>query len=199
VAHTSTPSRRAQWNFRVAHPSRFCFRRRVGGLDAGCDKRSVGLLPRILIRRCKGFPPTPKKACTEPVRRNWYRFGPISGSLHQFCEAEQLFSPRLRATFERKPRYETVHTIVYPENLPAAEGPPVAGSQGLPREPAYRRQACPLRRAFLPRREGSKDVPCQPLPSRACGTGLARPFSFSLCAVNQNPIASQRNIKKRRK
>ena len=57
-----------------------------------------------------------QKTCTKPVRRNWYRFGAISASLHQFCPVEQLFSPRLRATFERKLKYETVHTIVYPEN-----------------------------------------------------------------------------------
>jgi hypothetical protein len=67
-----------------------------------------------------------EKTCTKPVRRNWYRFGTISVSLNQFCPVEQLFSARLRATFERKLKYETVHTIVYPESLPAA------GSKGVP-------------------------------------------------------------------
>jgi hypothetical protein len=69
----------------------------------------------------------PDKTCTEPVRRNWYRFGTISVSLDQFCPVEQLFSARVRATFERKLNYETVHTIVYPESLPAA------GSKGVRR------------------------------------------------------------------
>jgi hypothetical protein len=74
----------------------------------------------------QGSPPALNKTCTESVRRNWYRFGAISGSLHQFCPVEQLFSPRLRATFERKLKYETAHTIVYPESLQAG------GSKGLP-------------------------------------------------------------------
>jgi hypothetical protein len=60
-----------------------------------------------------------EKTCTEPVCRNWYRFGASSASLHQFCPVEQLFSARLRATFERQLKYETVHRIVHPESLPA--------------------------------------------------------------------------------
>ena len=42
----------------------------------------------------------------------------------------------------------------------------------------------------------AKSMPCRAVPSRDCGTGLPPPFSFSLCAVTQNLIASQRNIKK---
>ena len=70
-----------------------------------------------------------KKTCTKPVPHNWYRFRAISYSLNQFCPVEQLFSSPLRATFERKLKYETVHTIIYPESLP------VAGSKGAPCEP----------------------------------------------------------------
>jgi hypothetical protein len=66
------------------------------------------------------------KTCTEPVCPNWYGFGAISASLHQFCPVEQLCSARLRATFERKLKYETVHRMVYPESLPVA-GLPAAG------------------------------------------------------------------------
>src|SRR5271156_4465133 len=69
-----------------------------------------------------------KKTCTKPVPHNWYRFRAISYSLNQFCPVEQLFSSPLRATFKRKIKYETVHTIFSPESLP------VAGSKGV--EPA---------------------------------------------------------------
>jgi len=79
-----------------------------------------------------GPPSRAEKTCTKPARRNWYRFRTISGSLHQFCPVEQLFSPRLRATFERKLKYGTVHRIVCPESLPAADSKGVPGTDGLP-------------------------------------------------------------------
>ena len=84
-----------------------------------------------------------------------YRFGAISGSLHQFCPLEQLFSPRLRATFERKLKYETVHKLIYPENLPAAEGP-----KGLP---------------------GTDGLPVGPVPQSRDGTDAISIFEFRLC------------------
>jgi hypothetical protein len=100
------------------------------GLDASCDNRSVEFLPRVLVRRCRDSPPALNKTCTEPVRLNWYRiwrdFVQLVLVLDQFCPIAQLFPPRRRATFERKLKYETVHTIACPEN------PPVAGSKGLP-------------------------------------------------------------------
>jgi hypothetical protein len=45
--------------------------------------------------------------------------------LDYFCPIAQLFPPPLRATFERKLKYENVPTIIYPESLP------VAGSKGV--------------------------------------------------------------------
>jgi hypothetical protein len=39
------------------------------------------------------------------------RFRPLEMLLDQFCTWVQLFSPRLRATVERKLKYENVHTI----------------------------------------------------------------------------------------
>jgi len=85
-----------------------------------------------------------EKTCTEPVRRNWYRFRrdfvQLVLVLDQFCPVEQLFPPRLRATFERKLKYETVHTIVYPESLPVAGSKGLPGSGGLPARGA---QDCP--------------------------------------------------------
>jgi hypothetical protein len=82
------------------------------------------------------------KTGTKRVCRNWYRSSPISASLNQFCPFEQLFSPRIRATFERKLKYETVHTIVHLgsltvaglKSLPGVASPPAA------RGPAHRRQ-----------------------------------------------------------
>jgi hypothetical protein len=72
------------------------------------------------------------KNCTEPVRHNRYRFwrdfGQLVLVLQQICSIAQLFSPRFRATFERKLKYEIVHRIVYSESLP------VAGSKGVPRQ-----------------------------------------------------------------
>src|SRR5271156_7184364 len=92
-----------------------------------------------------------KKTCTKPVPHNWYRFRAISYSLNQFCPVEQLFSPRLCATFERKLKYETVRTIIYPESLP------VAGSKGV--EPAGPRP---------PPRDGTR--PISPLLPARCDT-----------------------------
>jgi hypothetical protein len=43
-----------------------------------------------------------------------------------------------------------------------------------------------------PPQQGSKGVPRQPVPSRAYGTEPALPFSFSLCALRQNLIATQK-------
>jgi len=55
-----------------------------------------------------------QKTCTTPDCRNWRMFRAISSSrivLAQFCTWVQLLSPRLRATVERKAKYENVHTI----------------------------------------------------------------------------------------
>ncbi len=55
-----------------------------------------------------------QKTCTTPVCRNWRGFRAFSSliiALDQFCTWVQLCSPRLRATLERKPKYENVHTI----------------------------------------------------------------------------------------
>jgi hypothetical protein len=55
------------------------------------------------------------KACTKPVRRNQYRFlldlGQLVLVLDQICSIAQLFSPRLRAKFERKLKYEIAPKI----------------------------------------------------------------------------------------
>ena len=45
--------------------------------------------------------------------------------LHRFCTVAQLFSPRIRATFEWKLKYENAHTLDCFSILPAA------GSKGL--------------------------------------------------------------------
>src|SRR5271168_1274916 len=55
-----------------------------------------------------------QKTCTTPVCRNWRMFHVFSSArngLDQFCTWVQLLSPRLRATVERNPKYENVHTI----------------------------------------------------------------------------------------
>jgi hypothetical protein len=71
---------------------------------------------------------TIQKPCTKPVHRNRYWFSPdfvqLVLVLDHFCPIAQLFPPRLRATFERKLKYETAHTIVYPDSRP------VEGSKG---------------------------------------------------------------------
>ena len=66
------------------------------------DNCSAELPSHKSVPMMQGLSACAEKTCTKPVRRNWYRFTAISGSLHQFCPVEQLFSPRLRATFERK-------------------------------------------------------------------------------------------------
>src|SRR5271154_3000072 len=71
--------------------------------------------------------------CAESVRLNWCRFSAIWGSLDQLCPLEPLFSLRLRVTVERKVKYESTHTIVYPESLPVA---------GLPAAEGWKRARC---------------------------------------------------------
>jgi hypothetical protein len=120
------------------------FHAKGGGLDARCDNRSVELLPRVLVRRCRGSPPTLNKylyrTCPSQLVQVLRDFGQAVLVLDQICPVEQLFSARLRATFERKLKYETVHRTVHPESLPAAgskglpgaESLPAAGSKGVP-------------------------------------------------------------------
>ena len=99
-----------------------------------------------------------------PARKNLYRtcssrsvqvlpnFVQLVLVLDQFCPSAQLFPPRLRATFKRKLKYETAHTIVHRRACPPQEGPPMAGSKGLPR-------VADLQVAGLPAAEGSKGGP----------------------------------------
>ena len=54
------------------------------------------------------------------------RFRRLKMPLDQFCTSVQLLSPRLRATVERKPKYENVHTIeqaLRSARLAGREGP----------------------------------------------------------------------------
>jgi hypothetical protein len=117
----------------VPHPSRLWFMRNGADLNAAPRQpscRNPTLRAGPTLERLSAHA---EKTCTKPVRRNWYRYHNISVSLNQICPVEQLFSPRLRATFERKLKYETLHTIIYPENLPAA------GSKGVPCQPLPQR------------------------------------------------------------
>jgi hypothetical protein len=108
------------------------------GLDAASLKplrRSPTSLAAPTLQKLLAYA---HKTCTELGRRNWYKSGTISASLDQFGLVEQLFSTRIRPAFKRKPKYETVHRIVYPESLPAAD------SQGVSCRPVPRRGTAPI-------------------------------------------------------
>jgi len=87
--------------------------------------------------------PHADKTCTKAVRRNQCRFSPdfvqLVLVLDHFCPIAQLFPLLLRATLQRKLKYEIGPTIVHAERLPAA------ASKNVPRvaiSPAGSTNAC---------------------------------------------------------
>jgi len=62
------------------------------------------------------------QTCPSQLVQVWRDFGQMVLVLHQFCPIAQLFPPRLRATFERKPKYEKVHGITEYWGAPVLAG-----------------------------------------------------------------------------
>jgi hypothetical protein len=150
-----------------------------------CTSRCISLNERAPLLRpaSKTLPARAKKDCAKPVRRNQYRFSSdflqLVLFLDHFCPIAQLFPPPLRATLQRKLKYESTHTTAT-----RSPGPPPQTQTPQTQEKDHR-QDCPChasriipRQPRITRRESPPPTHHQPLNPcpHASPTPISPPF-----------------------